>query len=69
MRRPATLLIAAVVAAALFLAAAAPSGAITFGQPDGNRHPYAGRFWPTGTRIALGLTSFVAARSLPLTSS
>jgi Trypsin len=42
MRRPATLLVAAVVAAALILAAAAPSGAITFGQPDGNRHPYAG---------------------------
>ena len=41
MRRPATLLAAAVVAAALILAAA-PSGAITFGQPDGNRHPYVG---------------------------
>ena len=42
MRRPATLLAAAVVAAALILAAAAPSGAITFGQPDGNRHPNVG---------------------------
>jgi hypothetical protein len=42
MRRPATLLVAAVGAAALILAAAAPSGAITFGQPDGNRHPYVG---------------------------
>jgi Trypsin len=42
MRRPATLLVAAVLAAALILAAAAPSGAITFGQPDGNRHPYTG---------------------------
>jgi secreted trypsin-like serine protease len=42
MRRPGTLLAAAVVAAALILTAAAPSGAITFGQPDGNRHPYAG---------------------------
>jgi hypothetical protein len=41
MRRPATLLAAAVVAAALILAAA-PSGAITFGQPDGDRHPYVG---------------------------
>ena len=42
MRRPATLLVAAVVAAALTLAAVAPSGAITFGRPDGNRHPYVG---------------------------
>jgi hypothetical protein len=65
MRRPATLLAAAVVAAALILAAAAPSGAITFGQPDGNRHPYAGALladwdpdspgpdvWCSGTLIA-----------------
>jgi hypothetical protein len=42
MRRTGTLLAAAVVAAALILAVAAPSGAITFGQPDGNRHSYAG---------------------------
>jgi hypothetical protein len=41
MRRSANLLAAAVVAAALILDAA-PSGAITFGQPDGNRHPYVG---------------------------
>jgi Trypsin len=65
MRRPATLLAAAVVAAALILAAAAPSGAITFGQPDGNRHPYVGALladwdpdspgpdvWCSGTLIA-----------------
>jgi Trypsin len=42
MRRPATLLAAPVAAAALILTAGAPSGAITFGQPDGNRHPYTG---------------------------
>jgi Trypsin len=51
------------VVAATLMAATAPAQAITFGQPDGNRHPYVGvmilkledgslRRWCTGTMVS-----------------
>jgi hypothetical protein len=43
MKRPVSSVLVAVVAAAAFLfAAVGPAGAITFGQPDGDRHPNVG---------------------------
>lgn len=43
MRRPVISVLGMAVAAAAFLfAATGPAGAITFGQPDGNRHPNVG---------------------------
>jgi hypothetical protein len=69
MRRTGTLLAAAVVAAALILAVAAPSGAITFGQPDGNRHSYAGALLADWDPDSAGPDVFVAARSSPVVSS
>jgi Trypsin len=42
MKRAAFFLLATSVVAAVMLAGVAPAGAITFGQPDGNRHPNVG---------------------------
>jgi Trypsin len=42
MKRAAFLVLAGVVVAAVMLAGVGPAGAITFGQPDGNRHPNVG---------------------------
>ncbi len=41
------LLLALALVASLVLAA--PAGAITFGQFDGNRHPNVGALWPTSS--------------------
>jgi Trypsin len=42
MRRAAFVLLAAAVVATVGVAGGGPAGAITFGQPDGNRHPNVG---------------------------
>jgi hypothetical protein len=49
------------VAMASLVLTIGPAGAITFGQPDGNRHPNVGRCWLTGTRTARARTSSALA--------